>query len=139
MSDACGIGEPIETLKMDWSYSPQVSRQHYMTSLNLESGGEKKKRTTENHMVPPSGSRRQRNWIHLETVGENEPGQECLEESCWRSIPQKRANERFDRLVFIFILGGRCYRIFFLFLSLCLSVCMSAGICIVAKWCEIGL
>ena len=34
-------------LEMDWSHSPQASRQHYTTSFNLEPRGEKKKSTTE--------------------------------------------------------------------------------------------
>ena len=40
-------------------------------------------------MVPRLGSRRQRNWLHLETVGEVGSGPECLEESCWRPMPQR--------------------------------------------------
>ena len=52
-----------------------------VSSLNSEYRGEKKKRTTEKHTAPRSGSRRQRNWIHLETVGEIGSGPECLEES----------------------------------------------------------
>ena len=31
-------------LEMDWSHSLQASRQHYITSLNLEPRGEKEKR-----------------------------------------------------------------------------------------------
>ena len=46
MSDAGGTGDPTEKLEMDWSYSPHTSRQHYTTNLNLESRGEKEKRTT---------------------------------------------------------------------------------------------
>ena len=30
-------------MEMDWSHSPQGNRQHYMTSLNLESKGGKKR------------------------------------------------------------------------------------------------
>ena len=37
MSDAGGTVDPTETLEMDWSHSLQASRQHYTTSLNLES------------------------------------------------------------------------------------------------------
>ena len=55
-----------------------ASRQHYTTSLNLETRGEKEKKMTEEHLAPRSRSRRQRNWLHLETVGEIDSGQECL-------------------------------------------------------------
>ena len=55
---------------MDWSHSPQASQQHYTTNLNVESEVETEKSTTEKHMAPRSGSRRQRNLLHLETVGE---------------------------------------------------------------------
>ena len=43
MPDAGGTGDPTEMPEMDWSHSPQASRQHYTTSLNLESRGEKEK------------------------------------------------------------------------------------------------
>ena len=33
---------PGETMEMDWSHFPQASRQHYTTSLSLESTGERK-------------------------------------------------------------------------------------------------
>ena len=39
----------------------------------------------------------------------------------------------------IILLGRRCYRIGGLLPSLCLSVCLSAALCIVAKQCKIGL
>ena len=70
-------------LEMDWSHHPQTSREHYTTSLILESRG-KGKETTEKHVAPNSGSRRQRNWIYLETAGEIGSGPVCLAESCWR-------------------------------------------------------
>ena len=57
MSDAGGTGDPTETMAMDWSHSLQAIRQHCMTSLNLESRGEKEKRTIEKHLAPRSGSR----------------------------------------------------------------------------------
>ena len=38
-----GTEDPTETLEMDWSHSPQTNQQHYTTSLNLESRGEKEK------------------------------------------------------------------------------------------------
>ena len=66
MSDASGTGDPTETLEMDWSHSLQVSRQQYTTSLNLESNGKKEKRATKIHMARRSGSRCQRNRMHLE-------------------------------------------------------------------------
>ena len=47
LSDAGRTGDMTETLEMDWSYSPQTSRRHYATSLNLESRDEKEKRATE--------------------------------------------------------------------------------------------
>ena len=43
MPDVGGTGDLAETLKMDWSHSPQASRQRYTTSLNLESRGGKGK------------------------------------------------------------------------------------------------
>ena len=43
MSDAGGTVETAEAMEMDWSHFAQSSRQHYRTSLNLESRGEKKK------------------------------------------------------------------------------------------------
>ena len=39
MPDAGRTGDPTETLEMDWSHSPQVSRQHYTKSLDLEKRG----------------------------------------------------------------------------------------------------
>ena len=42
MSDAGGRADPTEMLEMDWSHSPRACRQHYTTSLNLESRVEKK-------------------------------------------------------------------------------------------------
>ena len=32
-----GTRDPTETLEMEWPHSPQTSRQHYSTSLDLES------------------------------------------------------------------------------------------------------
>ena len=89
LSDVRGTGDPTETLDMDWLHSPQASRQHYKTSLNLESRGEKEKRTTEKHMVPQSASRRQINWLHLDAVGEIGSGPDWLAVSCWRPMPQE--------------------------------------------------
>ena len=62
-SDAGGTGDPTKTQEMDCSHSPQTSRLHYTTSLNLESRGEKEKRATEKHLAQRSGTRHQRNWI----------------------------------------------------------------------------
>ena len=62
MSYAGGTGDPTATLEMDWSHCPQVSRQDYMTSVNLEPRGEKEKRTTEKHAALRSGSRRRGKW-----------------------------------------------------------------------------
>ena len=84
-----------ETLEMDWSHSPQASRQHYTTSLNMEFIGEKQKRTTEKHMAPRSGSGRQRNWLHLETVGEVGSGPESLGSHVGGLCP-RRGDEGFD-------------------------------------------
>ena len=42
MSDAGRIGDPPETLEVDWSHSPLASRPHCTTSLNFESRGERK-------------------------------------------------------------------------------------------------
>ena len=83
-------GDPTEALEMDWPYSPQASRQHYTTSLNQESCWKKEKRTTEKRIAPRSGSRRQRNWIQLETHRGIGSGPESLVESCWCPMPQKR-------------------------------------------------
>ena len=63
VSDAGGTGDPTETMEIDWSHSQQASRQHCTTSLNLESRGEREKRTTEKHVASRPGSRRQRNWV----------------------------------------------------------------------------
>ena len=40
MSNAGRTRDPTDTMEMDWSPSPQASRQHHTTSLNLESRGE---------------------------------------------------------------------------------------------------
>ena len=87
--DAGGVEDPTRTLGMDWSHSPWAGRRHYTTSLNLEPRGEKETRTTEKHVAPRSGSRRQRNWIQRGTIGEIGPGPECLAESCWRPVPHE--------------------------------------------------
>ena len=40
-------------------------------------------------MAPRSGSRRERNGVELETIGETGSGLECMVESCWRPVPQE--------------------------------------------------
>ena len=98
MSDAGGAGDPTETVEMDWSHSPQVSRQLFMTNPNLDSAAEKEKRTTEKQLAPRShleADVNETSWLHLETVGEIGSGSECLEESCWRPRP-RRGDEGFD-------------------------------------------
>ena len=78
ISNATGSGEPVETLDMDWLHYLQSSCQHYMTILNLESGGENEKRTTEKHVASRAWLRRQENVIQLDTVGEIGSELECL-------------------------------------------------------------
>ena len=43
ISDSDGAGDLTETMEMDWSNSPQASRQHSTTSLNLKPRGQKAK------------------------------------------------------------------------------------------------
>ena len=82
MSNAGGTGDPTKLLDMDWSNSPQASRQHYTTILNMLPKGDKEKMATEKYVAPRSGSSRQRNWIQLEIIGEIGSGPEYLEKSC---------------------------------------------------------
>ena len=76
-------------VEMDWSHFPQASRQHYMTSLNLESRGKGRRG-------------RQRNTLHRDLeAGFKETGY------TWRHL------ERFaqDRSAWRSHVGGLCLRI----------------------------
>ena len=42
VSDAGGTGDPTETLEVDWSYSPQTCREHYMQALTWNPEGQGK-------------------------------------------------------------------------------------------------
>ena len=79
--------DSTDTMVMDWSHSLQGSRQHYTTSLNLESIWEKKikegDRETHIAAIWKQTSKK------LDTVVETSSRPECLQESCWRPMHQK--------------------------------------------------
>ena len=76
MPDAGGTGDPTEKLEMDGSYPPQTNREHYTTSLNLESRGEEDDletlgaaiwKQTSNKLVIPGDS--WRDWLRTGVPG----------------------------------------------------------------------
>ena len=69
---------------MDWSHYPQASRQHYTTSLNLESRREKEKED-DREIRGAAIKRGQRNGKQLETIGETGCGPADLS---WRPMSQ---------------------------------------------------
>ena len=71
---------------MDWPYSLQTSRQHYMTSLNLESKGEQEKEDDLETLGAAIRKESEGIRLFLEESSNMSVWQPCTEEDCSRSL-----------------------------------------------------